>query len=371
MRRFELGMSLDYAGSWEVVDAVREFFQNAIDEEKENPENKMSFLYNESEEVLTIGNLKSKLTPRTLLLGVSSKRGNKGLIGEHGEGYKVATVVLVRNGVTVNIYNNESKEVWTSKVVNSKRYGESVVCFDIEKKLFSKKENLVIELVGITREMYDSIVESNLHLQEDLGTVVQSSCGRILEDPRYSGKIFVEGLYVCTKGIIEKGYDFNASEISLDRDRGLVDTFDLKFAISNMYIGVGDSEYISKNIKSKDLEYIASRLQFRSEDNLIQNVANRVYSDFLSSYGEDAIPVDTAEEFNFVSNNGGKAVMVESQVYSTIKLGNNDLYKYLEVDDVELKFNNWVARNGGLLGRKEVNELLELWKLKGRRVDEE
>ena len=36
MRRFELGMTLDYASDWGITDAVREFFQNAMDEEKMN-----------------------------------------------------------------------------------------------------------------------------------------------------------------------------------------------------------------------------------------------------------------------------------------------------------------------------------------------
>lgn len=40
MRRYELGMALTYAKGWGVSDAVREFFQNALDEQKENPENK-------------------------------------------------------------------------------------------------------------------------------------------------------------------------------------------------------------------------------------------------------------------------------------------------------------------------------------------
>ena len=79
MSRFELGMSVNYAKAWNVEDAVREFFQNAIDEEKENPENKMSFNYDKENQILTIGNKKSVLTPKTLLLGVSSKEGKSDL----------------------------------------------------------------------------------------------------------------------------------------------------------------------------------------------------------------------------------------------------------------------------------------------------
>ena len=139
MRRFELGMNLEYAKDWTVVDAVREFYQNALDEEKENHENIMSFSYNKDTQTITISNKKSKLTPKSLLLGESSKRGKDGLIGRHGEGYKVATVVLMRNGITVTIYNNENKEVWSSSLVKSRRYDSNIVVFDIEKKFFQKE----------------------------------------------------------------------------------------------------------------------------------------------------------------------------------------------------------------------------------------
>src|SRR5699024_5835234 len=144
--------------------------------------------------------------------------------GEHGEGYKVATVVLLRNGVTVRIYNNESNEVWESRVVKSKRYDSDIVCFDIKKEFFNKKDNLVIELSGITPEMYQDIVKKNLWLQEDLGDVKEGEYGTVLLDDRYSGDIFVEGLFVCHKETIKWGYNLKANLVTLDRDRGLVDS---------------------------------------------------------------------------------------------------------------------------------------------------
>src|SRR5699024_218352 len=115
---------------------------------------------------LYIGNRLSKLNAESLLLGVSSKRGNDNLIGTHGEGYKVATVVLARNGVTVTVYNNE-REVWTSKVVKSRRYNADICVFDVEKKIFKQDNSLVFVLDGVTEEMYQGVVDSNLHLQED------------------------------------------------------------------------------------------------------------------------------------------------------------------------------------------------------------
>lgn len=368
MSRFELGMSVDYAGSWTVVDAVREFFQNAIDEQKENPENKMSFHYDEESQTLSVGNLMSKLTPKTLLLGCSSKRGKSGLIGTHGEGYKVATVVLVRNGIQVNIYNNEVNEIWRSRIVNSRRYGAEVVCFDIEKKIFNKKENLCIELVGISPEMYNEVVKSNLHLQGDLGEVIETEHGRILNDERYSGDIFVEGLFVCHNDLIDSGYDFNADMIKLDRDRGLVDTFDLKMAIATLYVSMGDSEYLAKNIKKGDLDYVATKLQnakkFYNEESLANEVSNAVYEDFKKEYGEDAIPVSNTDDFYMYSDSGLKPIMVSANINNIIRVVDRDFYENVVIKDLDEEFENWIAHNKLFIRDEEIEKLRFLWSKK-------
>ena len=41
MRKFELSISADYVPEWGVTEAVREFFQNSIDEETRDSSNKM------------------------------------------------------------------------------------------------------------------------------------------------------------------------------------------------------------------------------------------------------------------------------------------------------------------------------------------
>ena len=133
MRRFDLGMSIDYCKQWGVVEAIREFAQNAVDAQTVNPENKMYFDYNRNEQVLRIGNKDGLLTTTSLLLGKTTKENNEKTIGQHGEGYKVATVVLLREGKQVRVYNRSVKEVWTAKIIKSRRYKADVVVFDIEK----------------------------------------------------------------------------------------------------------------------------------------------------------------------------------------------------------------------------------------------
>lgn len=92
MRKYELSISADYVPGWGVTEAVREFFQNSIDEETRDSSNKMLFEYDEAEEKLIIGNKHSELDIKTLLFGTTTKNDDDAMIGNHGEGYKIATV---------------------------------------------------------------------------------------------------------------------------------------------------------------------------------------------------------------------------------------------------------------------------------------
>ena len=169
MKRFDLGMSLNYCADWGVVEAIREFAQNAKDAETFNKDNKMYFDYDKDAEVLRIGNKNGCLTTETLLLGKTTKANDENMIGQHGEGYKVATVVLMRLGKQVKVYNRSVKEVWTAKIVNSKRYNAKVIVFDIEKVSIFKSvpdHDLIFEISNISEDEYSSIVKSTLSLQD-------------------------------------------------------------------------------------------------------------------------------------------------------------------------------------------------------------
>ena len=105
MRKYELSISADYVPEWGTTEAIREFFQNSIDEETRDPGNKMFFDYDEKEEVIRIGNKHSDLDIKTLLFGVTTKNKDSSMIGNYGEGYKIATVVLLRLGKNIVLKN--------------------------------------------------------------------------------------------------------------------------------------------------------------------------------------------------------------------------------------------------------------------------
>ena len=321
-RRFELGMSMEYVGNWGITEAVREIFQNCYDEEIVNPENKMLCEYNEELQVLRIGNRNSTLSTKTLLLGCSSKRDDERTIGTHGEGYKVATIVLLRNNIGIRILNYNDREVWTAKVVNSKRYGCPIGVYDIEQLGVFKKQpefNLVFELTGITKEMYDLIKENNLHLQDDLGEVYNGNSGRCLLDEKFKGKIYVNGLFVCTNPNLTYGYDIVANLVKLDRDRGLIDSFDLQWTLGRGIYETGNLDFINSVKSTWDGVYIRIYMASVTSD---KSVNKAIYFDsyekFREKYGNDAVAVNSTDEFNILKKQGYNPVMVRDSDYHYI-----------------------------------------------------
>ena len=329
MKRFDLGMSINYCPTWGVVESVREFFQNAHDEEIVNPENKMYFGYDKESQTLHIGNKNGRLTTSTLLLGQSSKRDNAETIGQHGEGYKVATVVLLRNGKSVKVYNRADKEVWTAKTVKSRRYQADVVVFDIEKVSIFKSvpdHDLIFEISGIDEDEYQAIVDSNLFLQDlkegedyivsNPGYPITTRMCKVLTGEKHAGKLFAGGLYVTTSKYAKYGYDFAPELVKLDRDRGFIDGIDLQFLTAKVISATGNVSLIEGARSLWDglyFKYYLSNYKNVFDGESYSEMFDKSYQEFLDENGKDTIPVCSSIDFNRLSRKGFHPVLVEEK----------------------------------------------------------
>lgn len=333
--KYELPFSTTYVPDWGIVEGFRELFQNALDNEITNPENKMVFNYDATTEVLRVCNKTSVLELDSLLLGSTTKANDANTIGRHGEGYKIAFLVLLREGKTVTVYNFGKREVWTTKLVKSKRYnGQMVPVITVEKEAFWKSvpsHDLTIEVGGVSEEEYVSVVSKNLHLRDAVKSCVIPKYGRILTDENERGKLYVKGLYVCDEAEMQYGYDFEPSLIQLDRDRKLIKAFDLiwntsamwKIAFAQKELRAELLEMVSNN--SKDVRYIKDNPAYdRVGAAMEKELANAVTTRFIRQYGEKAIPVRNNSELQSVQGMKNKAVMV-----------NEIVAKYIDDSEIE------------------------------------
>ena len=224
MSKFELSLASDYVPDWTIVDAIRELFQNALDQEAQMPDNTASWSYKDG--TFKISNKTSTLETKSLLLGTTTKEGDDRTIGQFGEGYKIATLVLLRNAKEVTIYNYGCMKLAPS--VKSRRFGAEILRSSSTGYPWAQvpDNDLTIEVTGLTdEEWFEQIVPANLHLQSDVKIEETSEFGEALSDPRHAGLVFVNGLYVCKYEPYHFGYNFKPGNLKLDRDRKLASDF--------------------------------------------------------------------------------------------------------------------------------------------------
>lgn len=266
MARYTLTLSPDYVKSWTVSDAIREFLQNAIDQESQDIENRKSISIEGN--TLRIANAKSILTKKSLLLGGGTKKEGDNNIGQFGEGYKVGLLVLLREGFNVKINNYGVCELWTPKIVNSRIYDSEVLAIDTQE--FDFGLDIINSLdIEITKDGFDFNeclkniwLEFEGDLQED--NFIEADGNQILLEDKYRGCIYVKGLYIGKMKDITYGYNFKPNLIKIGRDRNLVNSFDVRWTIARSLWN--KVEYSNENSlkalkdlihnKAGDVEYI-------------------------------------------------------------------------------------------------------------------
>lgn len=328
MKRFELSLSKDYVPGWNIENAIRELFQNAIDQETANMDNAMGYSFVADEDcddqgTLYISNPYSVLDTSSLLLGGSTKTNDENSIGQFGEGYKIATLVLLRNNKKVIFHNNSKNQIWTPKFVKSRRYGAEILTFMVE-NVPTTAEGLIIEIQGITTAEWEDISCSNLHIQ-GVYESISTDIGEILLEERHAGKVYVNGLFVCDYDKYVYGYNFHPKHLRLDRDRKLVSDWDLSWLASKMWVINRNKEMNDLMVtllqqNAADVLYAANhlRIQQSSKENGIEAIADSAGSSFYAQHGRNAVPVSSQSEVDELAP-GQKPVIVSENYKEVIQ----------------------------------------------------
>lgn len=293
-KTISLSISPKYVKTWGVKDAFRELYQNALDQHRLNSDNMASFEYDGAMGVVKISNKASQLKRDSLLLGHSSKRDNPAMIGKFGEGYKLALLVLCREGYNVRILNYYANEVWTPKIQFSDVYDADVLTIQIRRNIFRGKldNNLTIEVSGVDTNLYAQLIDNNLHL-DAYPEHYTTSYGNILNEDYEKGKIFVGGLFIQEVDKMSKlkfGYDIKPEYIALDRDRKLIQDIDLKFITSKMLGEHNDVDLVTKLFDEgfEDARYLGYTSQ--------RAIADNVMLKFIEKYGPNSVPVSSDDD---------------------------------------------------------------------------
>lgn len=261
-KTLELSISENYVTNWTVSDAIREILQNAIDSDKNG--NDMSVEYDG--DMLVISNDGVSMDESTLVLGCGTKTNDSNQIGGFSEGYKLALVVLLREGYNVLIENGNDE--WLPYFEHSDAFGTSILKIDIE-NCCGISSGVTFKITSINEDLYEELLSDFPCINQDFGEVIEAPFGKILMDERFKGKMFVEGLYVQDDSNYEYGYDFNAREVSLDRDRKAINYYELRELVAKTLISAQScDERIYKSIvkgRNSDIDDIVDVLEHSSK----------------------------------------------------------------------------------------------------------
>lgn len=319
---YELTLTPNYVSDWTFNDAIRELIQNGTDQEVLDNKNHFSIEYDRERQVLQLKNSKSALKINTLLLGRSSKSGNEDTVGQFGEGYKIAALVLNRIGKTFTVLNNEKNEVWESRFKNSEKWLEKILAFYISKKE-TEDTGLCIEVGNVSWSEYSNLSDVWIGMCDFYYEKVETQYGEILTDEEFAGQVFVNGLFVDCNSDLQYGYNFKPKYINLERDRKTCDTWNVEDVTSKMIAegmvnGGIPIEIVKQMVESnKDDVY---HLGFNTYIGDVKKVQEMLAESFDKQNPQPySIPVSSQDEIKKVKAYGGNPVVVPTNVATLLK----------------------------------------------------
>jgi hypothetical protein len=297
---FTLPISPAYVSHWGIWEAIRELYQNALDAQVEDSANVASIKYDEATHRLIISSTKGKLTPASLVLGNTSKAGDVNQRGKFGEGYKLALLVLARKNIVVEITNGD--ESWSPVIEHDETFDSDVLKIHVD-QLPSSHPGIEFIVYGVLPEAWRRI-EKNIYMGQ---------YNVILDDE--PGRVYVGGLFVANVKEFKCGYSFGPNTIKLDRDRGMVDGFDLSYETSRLHTRRGGAQTLALlDQEAPDVRYVSTHAQPTS------TIVTDVSSHYFSRYGLHTVPVSTQEEIQEAQQAGLSWALVKEGVKSLLHM---------------------------------------------------
>jgi hypothetical protein len=142
--------------------------------------------------------------------------------------------------------------------------------------------------------------------------------------PELKGKIFCGGIYVDTHKDLHYGYDFNVSELTLNRDRNMANSFDVKWNTSRMWALISMSkrgklfdtyDMLKKGIP--DVEYFQNFSDY--------TVKGSVVDKFIQENPPRSYPVTSEEEATKVRSIGYNPVFSSGSYAGTVRSSMGDI----------------------------------------------
>lgn len=291
MQTVHLTISRDYVSQWGVWEAAREIVQNAFDTKD------YSIDYDLDLGVMTVCSKGGSLDKKTLILGNSTKRDDDSSIGTYGEGFKLALLVLLREGKNVTIKNGSS--LWTPHFDSHPTLENECLALTIEENVIQDNDSTVEFIIeGLTGEEIEEIQHKTLY-NFDKRYVEASHNESFCWRPDGTPELYVGGLFVCNlNDKYALSYNFTPDILHLDRDRKSVCTFSLSLEATKMIAISGNYDLLAELAEAEaedvsDYYNVEYSHGYSSGSAGPKDELKKVLSEsFIKKHGEKAYPIN-------------------------------------------------------------------------------
>jgi hypothetical protein len=322
MTTIELSVDPQYVQSWGRWEALRELLQNGLDARDRGHALSVSRGAG-ARKTVRITNYGTVLERKTLLLGGTDKRGDEAQRGQFGEGYKLALLVLARQGVEVQVRTGD--EMWTAHIEPSVTFG-GADCLKIKVRKCEKYEAKVEVLVHDISDEEWATIASRVFAVEVHGRALPAhiSVGgsRILTDPAYAGQLYARGLYVglLPGSAFRFGYDL--AKLTLDRDRKMAEWWSLRAEVQSVLERAVTTHALTPeevfDLLSSDhteASLLESYYEYSSNTDALTDAMTAV---FRARHGDAAPVLSVTDSLNAV-HFGVRAVVVGKTLYHVLR----------------------------------------------------
>lgn len=310
MAKFALPIKSTYVPDWGVWECIREFVQNAKDEEDDRGST-MRITHRGSK--LRISNAGADMDRSVLLLGKTTKAHRGDLRGQFGEGLNLAILAGVRAGFNIVIYTQTER--WTATLESSDEFGGEECLVIQTRRLPNRRTGVEVEIEGISKEAWEMLRDDFfvfLARIPDNKIVRVEGKGAVLLEERRKGHIYSKGVFVSKMDRFDHGYDLD--KLELDRDRRMVNVWDLQYTLGSLFQDAVDRrpELLRADVYRmlRDGSEDTKHLHYHAHG----EVGDSIVEQFQEEHGEDAVAVANTQESQQVDRVGKKGIVVSDSL---------------------------------------------------------
>ncbi len=320
-RTLVLPLSPGYVPTWGEFEVVREILQNAIDEDEQRG-HKMAVVHDG--ERLFVGNTGANLRPDALLIGESDKSDRR-LRGEHGEGLDLALLVAARMGRDMEVTTPD--EVWTPRIEFNDDLGAQ--CLVIHMRPNVPRSDFVCVSLDVSATSWAKLRQRFTFISPPEDAVVTDK-GTLILDLDRLGDIYVKGIWVTRRPEFPFGIDL--PDVGLDRDRRLIQEFDLKWACGAVMAEALERDpsrfaartYAMIEKKVPGADYVTSHVHHGT------GAAEALTEQFRAKHGQDAVPCRNLDQSKQLHKVGRQGVLLDDGLASVIEKQAGTYYSVVE-----------------------------------------